>query len=243
MSAETTMDPAQSKPAKTTTAPQAAKPKIVVRMVRHDYGADEIRQMGSDLARAHSGRRCLESEFDQVKASYKSRDAEFEARIEKLSIDLVNGFDMREKRCRVEFFPKERKKRFYLEDHPDNTLPVLEEVMSPEDFQSDLIQAESRFEAREEIDLFPPAGEDTGICVVGRLNGRWFSALRIRVGARKLEERLDSEQKSVKRRPDAVRTAAKRAAEWLKETLGAENAKGFEGPITAAVEAHKEREE
>jgi hypothetical protein len=108
--------------------------------------------------------------------------------------------------------------------------------------QAELIAAESIFDKREEINLFQPTERDSGILVVGRLGGRWYAALRIRVGNTSLDERLDSEQRNYKHRFDAVKTSGKKAYEWLKEHFK-DNAAGFEEPIMSAIEAHRERAE
>jgi hypothetical protein len=66
--------------------------------------------------------------------------------------------------------------------------------------------------------------------------------VRVKVGSKAITERLDSEQRAYKQRFDAIKTAAKTASQWLKDNLK-DLAKGFEEPIAAAVEAHKERAE
>lgn len=217
--------------------------KTETKTIRHQFSDEEKIAMGGDLSRAIAHARDVESEFDEVKASYKSKLASATTRIGSISTALMNGFELRPTKCRVVYRPKERKKDFFLVDAPEDAAPVLTEDMEAEDYAQDLIQAEAKFEAREEIQLFAPAADSVGTLVVGRFRGRWYSALRVTVGHSKIEERLDSEQKSVKARWDAVRLAGKRALEWLGETLGAEAAKGFRDPINTAVEAHREREE
>ena len=199
--------------------------------------------------------RGVEAEFDQVKASFKARTAECEARIDSLSTGLINGFDMRPERCVVVFRPADRKKDFYLEaDYKANTdglglvpapsakLPALIEDMTWDDFQADLLQAESAFDAREEIELFKPAAGDEGKLVVGRLAGKWFSALRVKIGKMELTERLDAEQKCVKERSAAISISVKRFQKWAKDNLK-DLAKGFETAAEEIIEAHKERAE
>lgn len=217
--------------------------KLETKAIRHEYTPEEKITLGIELSRAIGAARGLEAELDEARASYKAKIAEAESRIERISTQLVNGWELRPVRCRVTFRPRDRKKDFRREGDPPAAEPVLTEDMTQDDFQADLLQAEARFERREEVALFPPAGASAGVVVVGRLRGRWFSALRILVGDRRIEERLDSEQKSVKRRYDAVRVAAQRALTWLKESLGKEAARGFEAPIAAAVEGQREREE
>ena len=51
------------------------KPKLQTetKNIRHDFTGDEKQQLGSDLARAFGALRGVESEFDGIKASYKSK--------------------------------------------------------------------------------------------------------------------------------------------------------------------------
>jgi hypothetical protein len=214
--------------------------KIEVKNIKHSFTNEERNEIGANLARTIGGLRGTEAEFDQVKASFKARITEADARIDKLSTDLVNGFEMRNKRCIVVFYPAERKKRYSLEGG-DMTV-VLEEEMTKDDFQAELLQAESAFDCREEITLFKPQNNDEGLLVVGRLASKWFSALRVRIGKLELTERLDSEQRSFKQRPDAVAHAVKRVNAWAKENLK-DLADGFKASFDAVQEAHKEREE
>jgi hypothetical protein len=229
----------------TTSAPEKQQPpKIEIKAVKHEFTAVERNQIGSDLARAIAGLRGIEAEFDQVKAAYKARQSENEARIDKLSTDIMNGFEMRNEKCVVRYRPKDRKKDFYLDGMAtDEYLPVLTEDMTASDFQAELIQAESAFENRSEIDLFPAAGGDFGAMILGSLKGRWYSALRVTVGAHSLNQRLDSEQPSDKTRWGAIRRQAIYLEQWLTEKLGKDSAKGFKDPIEKALNAQKEREQ
>ena len=58
--------------------------------IKHTYTHEEREQLGSDLAQAFGGLRGIESELDSIKASYKSKTAEAEARIDRLSTDITN---------------------------------------------------------------------------------------------------------------------------------------------------------
>jgi hypothetical protein len=225
------------------TETQSPAVKIEVKAVKHIFTPEERNSIGGDLARAIGTARGVEAEFTQVKASYKAKETEATARIDSLSTSLMNGFDVRQERCSVVYNTKERKKSYFIEGAKEGAEPVLVEDMTAADFEMDLIQAESKFERREEIELFPQAGADSGLMVVGRFGDKWFAALRVQIGQRKLSERLDSEQPCCKKRVDMIKRAAKRLQGWLAENLGADAAKGFEGPITAAVEGQKEREE
>ena len=233
----------------------AESQKIEIKSVKHTFTPEERNNLGGDLARSIAGLRGIESEFDQVKASYKAKTAEQEARIDNFSTCLMNGFEMRLSKCVVVYNPKARQKHYFLETDWNafeearkngkangELAPVLTEEMTRDDFQSELIQAESKFDNREEIQLFQPTESDSGVLIVGRFASKWFSALRVRIGKLTMEERLDSEQRSFKHRPDAIAHAVKRVKEWSKEHLK-EHAKGFEDSFKAVVEAHKERSE
>lgn len=223
--------------------------KIEVRSLRHNFTPQEKADIGASLAREIGTHRSVEADFDQVKADYKAKLAKIDAQINDLSTNLMNGFDIRPERCIVIFRPQDKKKDYYLESvvTEEGKLligekPLATEDMTPQDFQAELIEAESKFEHREEIALFPPAEGDFGTLIVGKFGGKWFSALRIVIGKQKLEERLDSEQKSYKKRSDAVQRGGKRALDWLEETLK-DHAKGFMDPIGNAIAAHLERVE
>ena len=226
-----------------------SKPKVEVKSVKHDFTTDEHRQLGGDLARCISGLRGIEAEFDQVKASYKSKTTEAEARIDKISTDITNGFEFRNERCLVILDLKESKKHFYLEsalvkgELPKGLEPVLTEPLTDADRQTELLEAESEFDARQDIALFPATESDSGILTVGRLGGKWYSALRIKIGTRVINERLDSEQACSKKRTDQIKRACKRFVEWVEENLGREEAKGFKNQIELVKAEHADREE
>lgn len=222
--------------------------KVEVKNVKHVFTPSERLTIGTDLSRTLGGKRGIEAELDQVKASYKAKLAEADAKIDKLSTDLQNGFEMRDKACVVHFIPKERIKYYYLEsDCGDagpvaDTEPVAVEPMTYEEFQTELLMADAAFDKREEITIFPPTDNDYGNLVVGTMNGRWVCAVRMRVGKLNLTERMDSEQKACKERIGAITEAVGRAKKWLKENTK-EAAKGFDDFFTTLIEAHKERAE
>jgi hypothetical protein len=231
-------------------------PKIEVKNVKHIFSQEERAQIGADLARAIATARGVAAEFDQVQASFKSRTAAADAQIDGLATDTQNGFRYQNERCVVVYRPNDRKKDYFIEriyseaaniaeqsaSKIELPTPVLIEDMNAADFQAELIQAESKFDSREEIQLFQPTEVDRGVLVVGRFAKKWFSALRVTIGKLTLEERLDSEQRNFKARPDAVAHAVKRVREWAKENLK-EHAEGFDDSFSAVVEAHKERAE
>lgn len=166
--------------------------KIEVKNVKHVFTEAERNALGDSLARTIGAKRGNEAEFDQVKSSFKAKITENEARIDRLSTDLVNGFEMRDKKCIVVFRPKDRQKDYYLEGTDPETQPLVTEEMTRDDYQADLLQAESKFDLREEINLFQPQENDAGILAVGKLAGNWFTALRVKIGKLELTERLDS---------------------------------------------------
>lgn len=222
--------------------------RIEIKNVKHDFTPQELMSLGGELARGISEHRGVEAEFDQVKATYKAKIAEKDAKIDSLSTALVNRFEMRNKRCVVVFRPKDRKKDFYVIISPEGTdvmmeeKPALTEDMTRDDYQQELIDAEAKFEKRVEIPLFNATDRDSGVMVIGMFNSRWYSALRITVGKHKIEERLNSEQKAFKLRSDAVNAAGKRALEWFETNLKVD-AKGFKDPVLAAIAAQIERAE
>lgn len=216
------------------------KAKIETKFVRHDFTDIEKLQFGKDLGNAISAARAVDAEFNTVKAQFKLRTEEAKAKIDSLGTKLQSGFELREKRCRVVFDAPNRKKLFFLEEAPEDAAPVLEEPMTSDDYQQDLIIADAAFENVTEIPLFPPAGADAGVLVVGRKNERWFGALRVKIGQKAVTEKLDTEQPSTKERADAVRKAANRAKEWILDNLGKDALQGFKAGIEEIVRANAE---
>jgi hypothetical protein len=231
--------------------------KVETKTVKHTYDHTEREQLGGDLARSIGAIRGIEAEFDGIKSSYKAKTAEAEARIDRLSTNISNGFDMREEPCVVTFRTKDKEKDYWLESDakqvPDGIeigqglvsigiLPVMTERMTSDDFQQELIEAESKFDAREEIQLFAPAEGDRGLLVVGRFGGKWFGALRVKIGKLELNERLDSEQPCTVTRADAVKVAVKRVNDWAKSNLK-DLAAGFQSSFNAVEKLHSERME
>lgn len=216
--------------------------------LKHTFTDSEAHLLGRNLGLLLNEKSDLETEFDGVKADYKAKIAVKDSSISELATKLRNGFDLRDTRCAVVFIPKDKKKHFFIVTDESNgevvteDKPALVENMTPDDFQQELIEAESKFDAREEIELFKPADGDRGILVVGRLAGKWFSALRVKIGKLELTERLDAEQPCCKERPDAVAKAIKRVNVWAKDNLK-DLAAGFQESFKSVAEAQKERAE
>jgi hypothetical protein len=219
---------------------------VETRSLKHTFTLEERDVIGGDLARAISALRGIEADLDSVKADFKAKITFAEAQIDSLCTTRANGFEIRAEKCVVLFRVPDRKKDFYLqadfEADPKKAVIQLTEDMTPGDFVGELLQAESKFDSREEIQLFTPAAGDQGLLIVGKFGAKWFSALRVKIGKLELTERLDSEQKCFKARPDAVKTAVERFRKWAKENLK-DLAKGFEAAADAVLEAHKERAE
>jgi len=216
--------------------------------VKHTFTAEEVATLNTEFRQAFANLKSVEAEFDSVKASYKAKTTEAESRMETLNAILQAGFEMRVEDCIVIFRPSAKKKDFFLQmdlvegELAQNVTPCATEDMTQEDFEQDLIRAESTFDKRVEIVLWD-AGDDHGMMIVGTQLGRWFAAVRGNVGARKLEERLDNEQRSTKKRFDAIGQAAKRVQDWLKANLGKDAAKGFDEVIAKVLEDEKDKVE
>ena len=214
--------------------------RIEDRVVRHDFTPTERLDLGSELARALGRLRGVEAEFEGVKASFKARIATEESTVETVSTDIQNGFTMRKKKCRVVFRPKDKKKDYYPEIKDDvfDAKAVLTEDMTQDDFQAELFEAEQRFERRAEILLFKDS-----YLVLGRLSGKWFSALRVKVGAQQVQERLDPSGKKFRTRPEALGATLARLSKWLVEQFGEETAKGFADAIAKVETTQGQLEE
>jgi hypothetical protein len=226
------------------------KLKSETKHVAHKFTVGELAVLHKDFHQSVRGQHVVESEFDSVKAQYKAKIEEAESKSEKLSALIDAGFEMQETKCVVVYEPKVRRKHYYLESElaegwldTEKVKPVHTEAMTNDDMQIELVEAESKFELKEAIELFKPVNKDSGILIVGRLGENWFAALRVAIGGRKLEERLDGEQPSCKKREDAVNKTVKRFSEWLVNAMGKEAAQGFEPELDKVIKAHKGREE
>ena len=229
------------------------KPPIEKKMVKHVFDREEILEIGSNLAREHANQGVITAEASQVASTFKAKIKETEARIEKASNDITSGFEFREKRCRVEFFPKISKKHFFLEHDPKGAEPVLIEDMTSDDFQTEIPTGESEeeepgdgkiyLERVEDIDLFQKAGNSTGVLSIGRHWNKWYTALNVKIGSHVMEEVLDTTSMPFVERPDALHGTIQRYIRFLKEYLEPADATGFIKLIDASFEGQLEREE
>lgn len=222
---------------------QEPKPIIVKKSVKHVFSPQEIATLNVDFGNAYDAVKSAEADFDAVKAVHKAKIQEAESKMTTLRATINAGFDFRDTECEVLFRPADKKKDFFILTPTGRlALPVLTEDMTTEDFQQDLIQAESIFSKRKELTLWA-AGDDHGILIVGQLGGKWYSALRGNIGTVRLEERLDSEQKAYRTRISAITIAADRALKWLEETFGPETCKGFLEGINNVLKAEADKVE
>jgi hypothetical protein len=124
--------------------------KTATKTIKHTFTHEEREQLGSDLARAFGGLRGIESELDSIKASYKSKTAEAEAKIDRVSTNITNGFEMREAQCFVVYRPKDKEIDYYVREGDAQDAgtkraqfpPDLTERMTQEDFQLALPEVE-----------------------------------------------------------------------------------------------------
>jgi hypothetical protein len=228
---------------------QKPKLKIVKRSVKHVFNLEETAQLNTEFRQSFANLKSVEAEFDSVKASYKAKTTEAESRMETLNATLQAGFEFREKALVVVMDMKAGTKSFFLEtdlkdgELPTNAEPVIVEPVTDADRQQELIEAEARFECKEDINLFPTVGDDSGVMTVGRLAGKWFSALRVKIGTRIITERLDSEQTCSKKRNVQIERTGARFIKWVEENLGREESKGFKNQVELIIAEHGEREE
>jgi len=234
---------------KKTTKPPALPDKTETRQLKCAFTNEETLQMGRELAQCRVQAQGIAEEFDQVKATFKARQAMVDASAGVLSASINAGYELRMVRCRVEFDAKAGRKAYYAEAAPADALPLCVEDMTSEDYQVELLPdaastKDTGYKDSEAIELWPEAGEDRGLMTVARgdVTGKWCAALSLVVGNTRLDERMGV-GKHFKQRADAVKSTAERALNWIEVTLGAEVAQGFKEPIYKAIESHRERAE
>jgi hypothetical protein len=126
------------------------KIKTESKIIKHLYSAEEREALGGVLARVLGALRGIQSELDSIKASYKSKVAEAEAQIDRVSTNIINGFEMVQADCFVVYRPKDREKDYYTREGDAQDAgtaraqfaPVLTERMTQEDFQLALPEVE-----------------------------------------------------------------------------------------------------
>jgi hypothetical protein len=131
-------------------APKKPEPIIEIQFIKHVLNTEERANIGTQLAKEFNELRAIESQLDEVKASFKAKTAAAETLINSLSTTLAYGFDYRKERTQVVMFPKEKVKRYFLEgadvSDPENFPHVLEKPMDPRDYEPDLPLGEKETE-------------------------------------------------------------------------------------------------
>src|ERR1019366_917569 len=223
--------------------------KIMVKNVKHVFTPTEIAELHVRFGGSYDSLLTADADLKSVTTQYEAKVVEAETRMTSLRSTINAGFENRDEKCVVILDLKAGKKHFHLESVlvegklPKDAVPILTEAITDADRQTEMLEVESKFEAKEDIELFKPVGTDNGYLTVGRLNGKWFAGLHVKIGTRIIGERLDSEQPCTKKRADCVKKACKRFGEWLDANLGHEEAKGFHNDLALVVAGHAEREE
>jgi hypothetical protein len=223
-------------------------PQIQLKTVKHLFTKEELLELGQQLAEHHERLVSVISEEKMVSKRYKSARAELESKIASASTDLKSGFQMRDENVVVIMFPKERVKRYWLQgDDPKKNKDgfVLQEPMLQSDYQQELLPEEIRFEKSETFDLFPKTDTDYGTMTVAfePKQKLWRAAFSAKIGDKELREELTVKTPAAKKRPEAISRAATRFQKWIVKELGKDVAKGFDEPVSAAIEPHRERVE
>lgn len=203
--------------------------KVETKQVKHVFTDAEKLDLGARLACCHNDLSSFEEELSSLKKSHAAKVGIVESQAASLVHNITTGYEYRSEVCWVKFRTADKKKDFFLEGDNEGKTVVLTEDMTPSDFQTDLLLSEARFEDRDEISLFDDVSGtgDFGRLIVGRIEKNWFSSLRIKVGDLKVDERLDSEQRSFKQRSVALTKGVKRAKVWFETNLPQEVANDY----------------
>lgn len=113
--------------------------------------------MADELAQQCLNLRSIETELNEVKASFKARAATSEALVQQCSQALTSGFEFRTKPFLMFLDPKTRKRYLFLEEKINGqTIDVskdcyrqgadIVEDMQPQDFQQELPGVEAQAE-------------------------------------------------------------------------------------------------
>jgi uncharacterized coiled-coil DUF342 family protein len=107
--------------------------------VRHRFSADEIRDLGEQMAQAVARLENLEDEFQEVKAGFKEKMAGAQKTIKACAAKIRQGFEMRLMECRMERDFAGNAVRLYRQDTGEM---VEERAMTIEERQRSLGIAE-----------------------------------------------------------------------------------------------------
>lgn len=215
------------------------QPPPELKLVKHEFTSPERDELGGRLAQSISQLRGVEAELEQMKSAYKARVSECEARIEKLHTDRLNGFEMREKLCRVEFDISNRKKNFFPIDAPDAAFPALVERLTDADLQTRLPGLGTEPVT---VTVLPDDGETRGDFrlwpVVRNSRPLVAATASFAVGDYELDESPDGSPAFGDQR-GALTAAVNRVRAWLIEKFDVGTADGFEPQLQAAIDSVK----
>lgn len=207
--------------------------------IQHKFTPSEVAQLHTDLLNSLADVDMVNGELEQVKASYKAKIAESQCRVTTLRANLGAGFEYRDVDCRCEYAPAIGKKNWYRTDTGEL---ALTEDMTQDDYQVELFEAEWVFNDRREYYLWQPKPKDQASLIIGRNVESWFVALRVRVGAFELQQRLDTEQVSFKNRSMAIEHGLYQLKQWLESNVR-DMAEGFYKSAFGVMEKEMVKEE
>ena len=116
----------------------ATKKHETTRILRYTYTDPERLELGKALAQVHNELGQTNTDFDRVKAEFKSKISAHEAKIQDLSNKVSTGYDMRETKCRWNLDePKKGKKTLVRLDTAKEEIVEVTE-MTDADRQVDL---------------------------------------------------------------------------------------------------------
>lgn len=127
------------------------KHKIETKAVKHFFTNEELLSLGSEIAGKITSVAQLENDLKSVKKQYDSRIQTENAEMAGLSSKIQAKFELRPTRVFAVFRAADREKDYYAEgtdltNQDPCPTPLLTEPMTGDDFQIDLIQAESKFD-------------------------------------------------------------------------------------------------
>jgi hypothetical protein len=136
------------------------EPKKALKSLKHTYTPEERQALGEEMAQQVNALRAIDSEFEQVKAQYKSRTALAEAIMGKCAAAITSGFEFRDTPCVLVIDAKRRRRLWFVSrdgEYTDSSAiakwgsldwereaaqAAIIEDLRPEDFQQELPIAE-----------------------------------------------------------------------------------------------------
>ena len=102
---------------------------------KYKFTEEEKAKMASSLANKQIDMKILEDEKKSVMSGYKDRIDRFEWEVNRLSRNIVDGFEFRDFECRVEKDYDAHLKRYYCVDSGEL---IDERPLDPSDYQQEL---------------------------------------------------------------------------------------------------------